>query len=93
VIETLVVLTVVVLGVAAGALLAEAVILVPFWQSIEAPAFLRFPLHSNRTPAPSVPRHPRYRVEMVPNRRSAYSAAAFTQFGVIQSSHASRRSR
>jgi hypothetical protein len=40
VIETLVVLTVVVLGVAAGALLAEAVILVPFWQSIEATAFL-----------------------------------------------------
>ena len=39
-IETLVVLTVVVLGVTAGALLAEAVILVPFWQSIEAPAFL-----------------------------------------------------
>jgi hypothetical protein len=40
VIETLVVLTVVVLGIAAGALLAEAVILVPFWQSIEPPAFL-----------------------------------------------------
>jgi hypothetical protein len=40
VIETLVVLAVVVLGVAAGALLAEAVILVPFWQSIEATAFL-----------------------------------------------------
>jgi hypothetical protein len=39
-IETLVVLTVVVLGVTAGAMLAEAVILVPFWQSIEAPAFL-----------------------------------------------------
>ena len=39
-IETLVVLSVVVLGVTAGALLAEALILVPFWQSIEPPAFL-----------------------------------------------------
>ena len=39
-IETLMLLTVLVLGVAAGALLAEAFILVPMWQSMEASAFL-----------------------------------------------------
>ncbi len=39
-IEILVVLTVVVLGIAAGALIAEAFILVPMWRSMEASAFL-----------------------------------------------------